>query len=271
MQHKITLCILSLLLSFGWKVTAQISNDTIAFTATDTVAVVKTDTVKAYPDVSKSQFGYKQLIVPGALLGYGLIGLNTEFLKDFNHNVRTQVRNNIDTKSSIDDYSRYVPAVSVYALNAFGVKGKHNFKDRTIIFVSASLLSNIAVFGLKSVTHVERPDGSSDDSFPSGHTNAAFVGAEFLWQEYKDVSVWYGVGGYAIASATGIFRIVNDRHWFTDVAAGAGIGILSTKAAYWLHPFVNRVFFGKGEKKNTAMLLPFYNGEQAGGSFVMQF
>jgi membrane-associated phospholipid phosphatase len=56
------------------------------------------------------------------------------------------------------------------------------------------------------------------------------------WQEYKDVSIWYGISGYVVATGTGFFRMYNDRHWLTDVAAGAGIGILCTKTAYWLYP-----------------------------------
>jgi membrane-associated phospholipid phosphatase len=39
-----------------------------------------------------------------------------------------------------------------------------------------------------------------------------------------------------VATGTGFFRMYNDRHWLTDVAAGAGIGILCTKTAYWLYP-----------------------------------
>jgi membrane-associated phospholipid phosphatase len=52
---------------------------------------------------------------------------------------------------------------------------------------------------------------------------------------YKDVSIWYGISGYIIASGTGVLRIYNNRHWLTDVAAGAGM-ILCTKTAYWLYP-----------------------------------
>ena len=50
-----------------------------------------------------------------------------------------------------------------------------------------------------------------------------------MWQEYKDVSVWYGISGYIVATGTGFFRIYNNKHWLTDVAAGAGIGILIDK------------------------------------------
>lgn len=227
------------------------------------------DTTKPDPDTSKGQFGYKQLIVPGALIGYGFAGLNSKWIKNLDTDFRNDIKNN--THTSIDEFTLYMPAASVYALNAFGVKGKHNFKDRTIIFLTATLLSNGIIKTLKSATGVTRPNGIVDNSFPSGHTNTAFVGAEFLWQEYKDVSVWYGVAGYTVATATGMMRLINDRHWVSDIVAGAGVGILSTKTAYWLHPYINDLLFGTKETTTTAMIMPFYNGNELGGSFVMQF
>lgn len=39
-----------------------------------------------------------------------------------------------------------------------------------------------------------------------------------------------------------------NRHWLTDVVAGAGIGILSVQAAYWLYPAMSRLIFGKRNK-----------------------
>ena len=54
------------------------------------------------------------------------------------------------------------------------------------------LLVFSSVTALKRITNVERPDGSRF-SFPSGHTALAFSGAEFLFQEYKDKSIWYGI------------------------------------------------------------------------------
>jgi membrane-associated phospholipid phosphatase len=75
-----------------------------------------------------------------------------------------------------------------------------------------------------------------------------------LWQEYKDVSIWYGISGY-VATGTGFFRMYNDRHWLTDVAAGAGIGILCTKTAYWLYPKCKNYFSKKN--KTSVMIAPF--------------
>lgn len=218
------------------------------------------------------KFNYKQLIIPSVLIGYGVIGLESDQLLSFNHQIKDEVTEDIDEKVTIDDFSQYAPAVSVYALNAFGVKGKNNMRDRSVILVTSYAIMATTVLGLKSISHVERPDGSSNNSFPSGHTATAFMGAEFLYQEYKDKSIWYGIAGYAVATGTGLFRIYNNRHWLTDVATGAGIGILSTKIAYWINPYITKKLFkSSSENKSTSMIMPFYNGQQYGLSFAKIF
>ena len=218
------------------------------------------------------KFSYKQLIIPSVLIGYGVIGIGNDQLLSFNHQIKAEVTEDIDEKITIDDFSQYAPAASVYALNAFGVKGKNNMRDRSVIFVTSYAIMATTVLGLKSIVHEERPDGSSNNSFPSGHTATAFAGAEFLWQEYKDKSIWYGIAGYAVATGTGLFRIYNNRHWLTDVAAGAGIGILSTKIAYWMNPYITKKLFkSSSENKSTSMIMPFYNGQQYGLGFVKIF
>lgn len=218
------------------------------------------------------KFNYKQLIIPSVLIGYGVIGLESDQLLSFNHQIKDEVTEDIDEKVTIDDFSQYAPAVSVYALNAFGVKGKNNMRDRSVILVTSYAIMATTVLGLKSISHVERPDGSSNNSFPSGHTATAFMGAEFLYQEYKDKSIWYGIAGYAVATGTGLFRIYNNRHWLTDVATGAGIGILSTKIAYWTNPYITKKLFkSSSENKSTSMIMPFYNGQQYGLGFAKIF
>jgi hypothetical protein len=62
----------------------------------------------------------------------------------------------------------------------------------------------------------------------------------------------------------------NDRHWLTDVAAGAGIGILCTKTAYWLYPKMQKLLFKK-ETKTSVMIAPFYNGKEAGIGLAGRF
>lgn len=230
------------------------------------------DTIKTTQEYKLS---YKQLIVPSTLILYGTIEMLMAPNKGLLNNAVTNkvIARNPD-KFEIDDVSQYVPMASVYALNLLGIKGEHNFKDRTIILGLASLIVATSVNTMKYTVREQRPDKSTYNSFPSGHTAVAFMGAEFLRQEYKNVSIWYGILGYTIATGTGALRVYNNRHWVGDVFCGAGIGILSTKLAYWLYPTVdNAIFKGKKDKrnKNNIALAPFYNGDQAGLALSMQF
>lgn len=260
-------------LLFGISINAQvIVSDSIKavspIVVSDSVALQKTIATDSFVPY---KFKYKQLIIPAVLIGYGVIGMESDWLKGINSQVRDEVTEDIDGKLSIDDFSQYAPAVSVYALNGLGIKGKNNLRDRSVIMATSYLMMSATVFGLKSLTHIERPDGTSNNSFPSGHTANAFAGAEFLWQEYKDQSIWYGISGYIVATGTGVFRIINNRHWVTDVATGAGIGILSTKVAYWIYPYVKNKLFSSKENKVSSLIVPFYNGKQLGCGFVMGF
>jgi hypothetical protein len=69
-----------------------------------------------------------------------------------------------------------------------------------------------AVYPMKYAFKDKRPDSSARNSFPSGHTATAFMGAQFLYEEYKDVSPWIGYAGFTIAAATGYLRIYNHCH-----------------------------------------------------------
>ena len=217
------------------------------------------------------KFSYKHLIIPTVLIGYGAWGLKSDQLIGYNHELRNEINENDHGQIGIDDFSRYAPVVAVYGLNAAGINGKNNFKDRTVIMMTSYVIMSATVFALKGVVKSERPDKSSFTSFPSGHTAVAFAGAEFMWQEYKDQSVWYGIAGYTVAAGTGIFRMYNNKHWLSDVAAGAGIGILSTKIAYWVHPYVSNLIFGSKEMKIKTAFMPFYNGKQVGFGMAASF
>ncbi len=101
-------------------------------------------------------------------------------------------------------------------------------------------ISTGAILVLKHTTNELRPDGSNYLSFPSGHTANAFTGASLLDREFSSVSPWIPLGGYAMATSTGILRMTNDKHWLSDVLVGAGIGLLSTEIAYQVYPWLTR-------------------------------
>jgi len=214
-------------------------------------------------------FPVKSLALPAFMIAYGFTTLKSDGLYDINEKIQEEVwQENPHKKQHIDNFLQFAPAIAVYGLNMAGIHGKHNLKDRTMLYLMSSVFTNATVFSIKNLTKQQRPDGSAS-SFPSGHTAQAFASAEFLRQEYKDVSPWYGVAGYAAATATGLLRMYNNKHWLSDVVAGAGIGMASTKIAYWLYPVIQRKFF-KDKPMNT-FITPYYNNKVAGVSMVYNF
>ena len=134
---------------------------------------------------------------------------------------------------NVDDYSQYAPLVAGLGLGVAGVKAEHNFTDRLLVEVTSFAAIGIMVKGLKVVVNEERPDGSDYDSFPSGHSAKAFMGAEIVRVEY---GLGYGLAAYAVALGTAFLRVYNGRHHVWDVIAGAGIGVFGARIGYWLLP-----------------------------------
>ncbi|GAB3047420.1 hypothetical protein GCM10027185_59110 [Spirosoma pulveris] len=154
--------------------------------------------------------------------------------------VRGEIQDKIHSRTHADDYLQYGPTVAWAGLSLAGVKGRSQPLDRALIGVLAYGISGVVVFGLKHTTNELRPDGSNTLSFPSGHTANAFTGAALLDREFNGVSPWVPIGGYAMATSTGILRMTNDKHWISDVLVGAGIGLLSTEVAYRVYPWLKR-------------------------------
>ena len=189
-------------------------------------------------------FSLKSLAPPVTFISYGIISLKANSLKSINTELKEEIlENNPGFRTSADDYLMFAPAAGAFLLEAAGVKGKHCFKGKLIIYSTGLVIMYVTVSVLKKITHQLRPDGSKYNSFPSGHTADAFMGAEFLSQEYSSLSPWYAVAGYTTAAGTGVLRMYNNKHWFADVITGAGIGILSAKFSYWI--------FSKMEKKRN--------------------
>ena len=213
---------------------------------------------------------YKKLIIPATFIGFGVASLTTDEFKNLNNSTKYEIGEHQPKHIKLDNYTQYLPAVMVYGYNLMGIKGKHSFKERTIIYGTSQLISTAFVVPLKHFVKEERPDQSNNLSFPSGHTAAAFSSAHFLFREYKDENLWLAISGYPIAVFTGVYRTLNDKHWVGDVVAGAGFGILSTELAYWVFPFVNQLF-NRHKSKTSMMFFPVLNQNNAVAGFVLNF
>ena len=157
-----------------------------------------------------------------------------------------------------DDYLQFAPIAVVYALNAIGIKGKHDVWNQTALLIKSELIMNAIIVPFKKYSNVIRPDGTNYYAFPSGHTAQAFLSAEFLRKEYGKKYPLLAIGGYFVATSVGAMRILNNKHWITDVMTGAGIGILSANLAYLSH----RNKWPLWKKK--IQFIPTYNGTSTG-------
>ena len=157
-----------------------------------------------------------------------------------------------DFKTGIDDYTQFFGPAMVVGLKLGGYEGR---SDWPRLAVSAGLsygVMALLVNGIKYTAKEMRPDGSTANSWPSGHTATAFVGASLLHKEYGLTrSPWWSVAGYGVATATGVMRVLNNRHWISDVMSGAGIGILSTELGYAIGDLL---FKQKGLLRNDLIL-----------------
>jgi membrane-associated phospholipid phosphatase len=117
--------------------------------------------------------------------------------------------------------------VLIFALPIAAAGSTLIFKDKegSKQFLKGFVLNEALTLGLKLVIDKERPDGSDNNSFPSGHTSTTFQSAAFIQKRYG----WdYGIPAYLLATYTGFLRIYSKKHYFLDVFAGAIIGIGST-------------------------------------------
>ncbi len=206
-------------------------------------------------------------IAPLVLIGGG-IAVNSDDFKQKQLDYRQ--KNFSDFSNKIDDLMQFAPHGAVFGLDWIGVKSKHGFGDKVGLMLTGGIIMLGSVNALKYTTDQIRPDNSSANSFPSGHTANAFFGAAVLAEEYKDQSIIYPIAGYTVATATGVLRILNNRHWASDVLVGAGIGILSAKAAYVVYPWLKAKIGGKHAPKNV-VFMPVYDGITTGGSLVIGF
>lgn len=86
-------------------------------------------------------------------------------------------------------------------------------------------MNQLVTFGLKEIINKPRPDGSNNNSFPSGHTSTVFQSASFIQRRYG----WkFGAAAYALAGFVGYTRIEADKHDGWDVLGGIVIGVGST-------------------------------------------
>jgi hypothetical protein len=234
---------------------------------------IKKDLLTAPDTVKKLHSKIWTLVPPAAMITYGALSFVVHPIRQFDYYIHsTTTRQDADFSTKAESYFQFTPIIMVYGLDLAGIEGKNTFIDRTALLGLSGLFLGGSEEIAKHLTHRLRPNGADRLSFPSGHTGIAFMGAEFLAQEYSEKSVWISVAGYTIAATTGVFRLYNRDHWFSDVVAGAGFGMLSTKAAYLIYPYIrNKLTHGDKKAKRNSLVMPSYQDGAWGVSYAAEF
>lgn len=218
-----------------------------------------------------TRFRAEQLVVPVSFVALGALGIGENAPM---RGINLAIRNGLNEASGgvklrFDDYVQYVPVAFYLTLDFMGLKAKHSFGERVAVAAVTYIAVTAISQGLKYAVREPRPDTGTRNSFPSGHTMTAFAGAELVRSEYG----WgVGMGAYALAATVGFMRMYNGRHWFNDVLAGAGLGILSARIGYWMLP-LNRHIFRIPRKGQAMVASPIYyaNTKAVGMSCAIQF
>lgn len=114
--------------------------------------------------------------------------------------------------------------------------GNTRVKDVAGHALTGGLAAGLMATGLKFVTGRARPNAGvgsgefdwfrpGDSAFPSGHASIAFGMATVLAAEFD--GAWDDVGFYGLATVTGLSRVNDNKHWLSDVVAGAAVGIVA--------------------------------------------
>lgn len=184
----------------------------------------------------------KDLLYPIAFIGLSGVGaIYDEDLRKFAKENRSEC---LDTYTSILNYGGEPVTVLVlpgiiYAAGYIGDNSTLRSTGRTAY--EAALLSGLITGAMKVIIGRARPYNDLGNmhftpfnfkdnlnSFPSGHTTMAFALAT-IFSHKVDENYAYPIF-YAMAASTGFARIYLDKHWLSDVLAGAFIGTVSAKA-----------------------------------------
>jgi len=231
----------------------------VFLSATD-ISTIDTDTL--HVDLNEGKSEKLEIFIPSVFISYGVLTQVVKPFQQLDHNIDREVSKHYERRK-FDNYIQYAPVMAVYGLDWVGINAKHNFRDRTFIVITSHLIMGGSVQAVKMATGVERPDGSNRYSFPSGHTATAFTGAHILFREYRESSPWISITGYATATLVGVMRILNRKHWVSDVVTGAGVGILSVEIGYLLLPVFHRII-GVEETKTSLAVAPVIGNNQYG-------
>ena len=215
-------------------------------------------------DSLRHKVTFPAYVISGGLMTTGLYlegGGRKESFRDW-----VRERHEVST-TGLDDFLQHSPIVMHYALDLATGKTKQQIARSTRhLLVSQTFTIGTSLL-LKSIVNTTRPNNGRL-SFPSGHTAYSFASATVLFHSYKDENFALAVSGYVPAIVVGAYRILKDKHWVSDVAFGAGMGMLFTHLSYQLNIWDSATVKVGSDKSNVNLRLA---GTADGAGLVLTF
>jgi membrane-associated phospholipid phosphatase len=181
-------------------------------------------------------------VLPAAALGYGCLKPAVAGIGRLDDRLWDRVTVTGGTEGRHPEtVLQWAPSAAVYGLDAMGVGMRHRFREHLLLDAGSVVIAGGAGWVLRRLSAGMPGFGLRDGTeFPSGHTTNAFRGAELLRQELRSRSPVMSWAGYGMALLVAGLRMRHGQHQFSEVVAGAGLGVLSTKAVYLLKSGLER-------------------------------
>lgn len=173
-------------------------------------------------------------VAPTLTLGLGTSWLFSRNVRELDILTNKQWKGSNHTDFHIEDYLQYSPTALLLLPDQVGINYLHPYHQRFIYTLGTISLSIGVTHAIKALQLRQRPDKSNSKSFPSGHTSFAFATADLVYMETRHNTKWIGICVYTAATMVGFLRIRHEKHWLTDVVAGAGIGIITNRTSFYL-------------------------------------
>ena len=229
-----------------------------------------------YVATSPSRMDKESALITLGIIGAGVaIYSQDEKIRSYFQDHRTSSLDNISRVAEKFGNGLYdLGFLAVYGGSGYFI-GDEKMQETALLSVESFIVANTLGIAAKVGTGRSRPhaeDGSTRFSpfstytdhtaIPSGHTISAFSIASVFAREYDSPMV--DVAAYGLASLVALQRIYNDKHWASDVFAGAVIGIVTGKSIVYLH---------KRKETGSVYLVPLTppGGQGAGVAVMLRF
>lgn len=132
-----------------------------------------------------------------------------------------------DAGDAMGNFFVLAGATGLLALHAWATDNDANLEaSKDLAIALGATAGTVGI--LKATISRERPDGSDDKSFPSGHAANSFAMATVLERHYGGTVGWIAYGAATFIASS---RVIGNHHWLSDVTTGAAIGFLWGRVA----------------------------------------